>query len=150
MELTLGFLDIIIILLLFILSDFIVLYAFYRTIGVLEYKINYIIYTLKKDKIKKYKKKLENDDQEETEDDKVLYDSSSNNPIRPMTYEEFNMLTTDNKHTLKNGQKLYVYTTDSKTTVTEYEVLYNIFSNNPIIIEKDTFKIEGVDYEAKN
>ena len=30
------------------------------------------------------------------------------------------MLTTDNKHTLKNGQKLYVYTTDSKTTVTEY------------------------------
>ena len=150
MELTLSFLDIIIILLLFILSDFIVLYAFYRTIGVLEYKINYIIYTLKKDKIKKYKKKLENDDQEETEDDKVLYDSSSNNPIRPMTYEEFNMLTTDNKHTLKNGQKLYVYTTDSKTTVTEYEVLYNIFSNNPIIIEKGTFKIEGVDHEAKN
>ena len=149
MELTLSFFDIIIILLLFILSDFVVLYAFYKTIGVLEYKTNYIIYSLKKDKIKKYKKELLEENTKEAEDNKEL-PMKKRELIQPISQFEFNTLTTKYKHTLKNYQKLYVYTTDSKTTVTEYEVLYNRLSRDPVIVEKGTFKIEGVDYEAKS
>ena len=149
MELTLSFFDIIIILLLFILSDFVVLYAFYKTIGVLEYKTNYIIYSLKKDKIKKYKKELLEENTKEAEDNKEL-PMKKRELIQPISQFEFNTLTTKYKHTLKNYQKLYVYTTDSKTTVTEYEVLYNRLSRDPVIVEKGTYKIEGVDYEAKS
>ena len=92
---------------------------------------------------------MDKNNKEEAEDNKEL-PMKKRELIQPITQFEFNTLTTKYKHTLKNYQRLYVYTTDSKTTVTEYEVMYNRLSRDPVIVDKGTFKIEGaIEYKKE-